>query len=169
GGTVCDGQGACVECASNSDCTEPAACFNNYCVPPACFDMLLTPSPVGAETDVDCGGPACAPCGDTKKCLVETDCVSGVCQKPAAQSTFRCITPSCTDNVKNGTETDKDCGGQDCVVRCATGDTCNLPDDCISGVCTGGKCIAPSCTDGVKNSNETGVDCGANCPPCLGG
>src|SRR4051812_22871088 len=27
----------------------------------------------GAETDVDCGGPSCAPCGDGLACVVDSD------------------------------------------------------------------------------------------------
>ena len=117
GGVVGDGQGACVACVGNSECMPPLTdCRDNYCVPPACYDGML--SAVGGETDVDCGGPSCAPCADNQKCLVETDCVSGVCAKPVGQSTLRCTTPSCTDKVKNGKETAKDCGGPDCVDRC---------------------------------------------------
>jgi hypothetical protein len=33
----------------------------------------------GSETDVNCGGAVCSKCASTKKCLVGTDCVSGVC------------------------------------------------------------------------------------------
>lgn len=165
--TICDGQGACVGCVSNSDCSDPEVCHENRCVPTTCFDGMKTAA--NLETDVDCGGPTCKPCSENKLCLTETDCVSGVCMLPAGQLILKCITASCTDQVKNGMETAKDCGGPDCVVRCASGEACKVPGDCKSGVCTGGKCIAPSCTDGVKNSNETGVDCGANCPPCLGG
>lgn len=163
---VCDGQGACVECVSNTDCVDPDACRNNYCVPEGCYDMMLTVS-VG-ETDNDCGGGTCQPCGENKHCFFDTDCVSGVCVKPAGTSVLRCLS-SCTDQVKNGTETDNDCGGSDCVNRCAAGDACNVPGDCKSGVCISGKCIPPSCSDGVKNGNESGVDCGTGCGACLGG
>jgi hypothetical protein len=142
-------------------------CRNSYCVPSSCYDMALTPVP--PETDVDCGGAVCAPCADAKKCLADTDCVSGVCALPPGQSVLRCIPASCTDLVKNGSESAKDCGGPDCVNRCTAGDGCNGPGDCKSRVCMGGKCSAPSCSDGVKNGNEQGVDCGANCPACLGG
>jgi hypothetical protein len=154
---------------TNTDCTSPNDCRNNYCVPATCYDTVLTQSPLGSETDVDCGGSACAPCSDGKKCAGETDCVSGVCAKPAGQVYLRCIAPSCTDKVKNGNETAKDCGGPDCDDRCTTGDGCTVPADCLSHVCMGGKCLAPSCSDGVKNGNEVGIDCGATCPACLGG
>ena len=164
-GTVCDGKGACVGCTTNTDCTEPNTCYEGSCVPHTCFDMLPMTTP--GETDTDCGGSKCAPCGDTKLCLTDTDCKSGVCRKPVGQTLYRCITASCIDKVKNGTETAKDCGGPDCSDRCSPGDTCVVPSDCLSGVCMTGKCKAPTCVDGVKNGNEAGVDCGANCPACF--
>ncbi len=74
--------------------------------------------------------------------------------------------PSCTDGVRDGTETDVDCGGGTCP-PCADGKDCSFGSDCVSKVCTGGTCIAATCTDGVQNGNETDVDCGGGtCPPC---
>ena len=75
------------------------------------------------------------------------------------------LLPTCTDGVKNGTETDVDCGGT--CGPCATGKACGLRGDCASGVCSGGVCQAPTCTDTVKNGTETDIDCGGgNCPTC---
>jgi alpha-tubulin suppressor-like RCC1 family protein len=51
---------------------------------------------------------------------------------------------TCTDGVKNGTETDVDCGGS--CPACAVG-----PGQ------------EATCTDGVKNGTETDVDCGGSC------
>ena len=70
--------------------------------------------------------------------------------------------PSCTDGVKNGTESDVDCGGGTCA-PCPGGKKCFLPKDCQGGVCAAGTCAAPSCTDKVKNGTETDVDCGGTC------
>jgi hypothetical protein len=67
--------------------------------------------------------------------------------------------------VKDGAETDIDCGGGTCQ-KCIDGKTCLVPNDCVSGVCTGGICSPPTCTDGVKNGLETDVDCGGGCGPC---
>jgi len=69
---------------------------------------------------------------------------------------------SCSDGVKNGAETDVDCGGG--CPACAAGKTCSQPSDCTDSVCQSGACQAGSCTDGVKNAGETGVDCGGPCP-----
>lgn len=75
---------------------------------------------------------------------------------------------SCTDSVKNGSETDVDCGGS-CPMRCGDNLACAAPGDCGSGVCIASKCAAPTCTDTVKNDGETDVDCGGSCPGCATG
>ena len=60
---------------------------------------------------------------------------------------LRCQPPSFTDGVKNGTETDLDCGGNP-AYPCATGKSCKVGDDCTSLGCDYTfKCApAPSCT-----------------------
>jgi hypothetical protein len=50
--------------------------------------------------------------------------------------------PTCADGVKNGGETDVDCGGPACS-DCSTGRTCSVNADCASNICTGGVCQAP--------------------------
>jgi hypothetical protein len=95
----------------------------------------------GLETDLDCGGSVCPPCGDGLICLDDTDCASGIC------ALNHCVAASCHDGVQNGGETGVDCGGS--CAACA-----------VSG----------TCTDGTKSLGETDVDCGgANCPPCADG
>jgi alpha-tubulin suppressor-like RCC1 family protein len=77
--------------------------------------------------------------------------------------------PNCTDSLRNGTETDVDCGGASCP-SCADGSVCTAGSDCLSGVCTRGMCMAASCTDRLKNGTETDTDCGgASCSPCADG
>ena len=74
---------------------------------------------------------------------------------------------SCSDGVKNGNETDVDCGGS--CKPCGDNLGCNGAVDCTSGVCdTNAKiCTPPSCTDSVKNGAEVDVDCGGStCPAC---
>ena len=36
----------------------------------------------GQEVDVDCGGDQCPECKSGKRCLKDTDCVSGKCERP---------------------------------------------------------------------------------------
>jgi hypothetical protein len=74
--------------------------------------------------------------------------------------------PSCTDGVKNGSETGVDCGGT--CPACAPTCTDGVKNGSETGVDCGGTCpaCAPTCTDGVKNGTETGVDCGGTCPAC---
>ena len=76
--------------------------------------------------------------------------------------------PSCDDGVKNGDESDVDCGGSTCP-RCVDGLACTGGDDCASKVCNK-TCSAPSCSDGVQNGDELGVDCGGPvCPVVYAG
>ena len=160
GGGVC---GGCVDgsaCGTNGDCTSgvcnPAS---RRCETPTCTDLRQN----GAETGVDCGGPECPACATGGGCAVAGDCVSGVCHA----TTHQCVAASCSDGVKNGSETALDCGGPSCA-PCASGAACLLATDCASGICKGDRtCQVPSCNDGVRNDRETGVDCGGGtCVAC---
>ena len=82
--------------------------------------------------------------GDTK----------GACPPPDGSGT----TPICTDGIKNGSETDIDCGGT--CPRCATGKTCASRNDCVSAVCAGGVCgTCASATDCGTDSDGTMCAC----------
>jgi hypothetical protein len=59
---------------------------------------------------------------------------------------------TCTDGVKNGNETDVDCGGGTCP-RCATGKTCASRNDCASARCTAGTC---------QTCQDPNTDCGTD-------
>ena len=156
---VCDGQGSCVGCLVAAQCGA-LSCASNRCVPATCTDQVKD----GAETSVDCGGPLCGPCNDGKSCLHGADCASGACSgTPRA-----CQAPSCTDGVRNGAETDVDCGGG-CPTLCGPSQGCKLDTDCLGNACSGSICL-PACNDGVKNGSETGLDCGGHaCAPCSNG
>jgi hypothetical protein len=47
------------------------------------------------------------------------------------------VTTQCGDTVKNGDETDADCGGATCTLRCATNKMCTQNTDCANGTCNG--------------------------------
>ena len=157
--TNCGGTNGCPPCPDNAPCKSTSDCQSQLCSggtcsPASCTDGLKN----GAETDVDCGGgmtSTCMPCVVGKKCLAGGDCSTGVCTNGL------CVAASCTDGLKNGDETDIDCGGS--CQNCATGHLCKVAMDCASSVCTNGKCSSPTCGDKVKNGNETDTDCGGSC------
>ncbi len=62
--------------------------------------------------------------------------------------------PSCSDGIKNGTETDVDCGGQ-CPQACNIGQGCTYDTDCISDYCVAGKCATPSVLDSTCINDGT--------------
>jgi hypothetical protein len=161
----------CSQCepSAASTCPGGTTCDHGTCKPSHCTDNTKDAN----ETDVDCGGPDCLPCGTGKTCNDHNDCFGQLC------SAGECVAPSCSDGFQNAAETDVDCGGGTCS-PCAAGQVCLQPSDCESRVCTPStasgtpdRCAAPTCTDGVQNGVETGVDCGgpdvdggASCPPC---
>lgn len=93
------------------------------------------------------------------------------CAAAAFMGTAGCIfylRPQCTDLIRNGHETDVDCGGS-CPV-CALGRGCGWNGDCESGNCVGGTCVPMPCFNGVRDEAETDVDCGGGtCRRCAGG
>src|SRR5262249_12929188 len=124
---------------------------------PSCSDRLVN----GNETDVDCGGGLpCLPCEDGRRCFTANDCLSNYCINNLCAEP-----PRCDDGLRNGDESDVDCGGSQCA-GCATARLCRGGADCIDHVCKNNRCAAPSCSDGVQNGYESDVDCGDGCLPC---
>jgi len=127
------------------------------CLAAGCGDTAKN----GDETDTDCGG-SCGGCGIGSACKGDADCIA-----PASARCInsKCAAASCSDGVKNGNETDKDCGGS-CAKRCAVDQGCAVNGDCLlpdSGHCSGTKCVAAGCLDGLENGTETDKDCGGSC------
>jgi hypothetical protein len=56
-------------------CSPGQSCVNGTCHTCSCSNNVKDCN----ETDVDCGGDMCPPCGSGQRCLVGSDCVSGVC------------------------------------------------------------------------------------------
>lgn len=154
-GKVCDGATSCIGCIDNTDCKAPNICKGNVCVCPVitCASVSFTCGSLpdgcggtlncnnakqdGKETDVDCGGAlvSCVfRCGLGKKCVSATDCTSVFCGPDK-----KCHPASCNNGLKNGTETDVDCGGGTCQ-KCANGKDCGKKSDCVSDKCSNNKC-----------------------------
>ena len=168
------GGGTCPTCADGLKCKAKTDCKSNDCdtsVTPnvckaaaaTCTDNTMN----GLETDVDCGGGTCPTCADMQKCTAATDCQSGVCDGSTAKT---CTPPTCSDSVKNGDESDVDCGGPACTgagKKCADTNGCNEDNDCTNAWCKAGACASnpTHCTNSSLDSasGETDIDCGGPC------
>ncbi len=132
--------------------------------PVACSTETDDAAPGGPGGGGTTTGPDGGPVEPPKACSKPTDCPSKVCTAAGT-----CAAPTATDGVKNGSETDIDCGGP-AAPACDILKECAKPDDCTSKVCQGGICQAPTSKDGVKNGAESDVDCGGTGnPKCLDG
>ncbi len=149
------GGGACSACAVNKGCVSGTDCASTNCVggfcveAPTCSDNVKN----GVETDVDCGGGACLACALNKRCVSGTDCASTNCAGGFCAE----VPPTCTDGVKNGVETDVDCGGLNCP-GCDAGKTCICDGDCVSECCRENRCMeALSCQPSGTTFDRFGI------------
>jgi len=152
-------------CGGNDEC-RTGVCKGGTCQAASNTDGVKN----GDESDVDCGGAQGPGCGVGKACATDANCASRRCVD------YRCADanggggggggsaeeeppPRYDDGIKNGTETDVDCGGPGPGPRCDVGKTCKEHSDCVTGGCTfEGKCaLRPSCT-----ALEGGFTCGPN-------
>jgi hypothetical protein len=201
-GTDC-GTGICAgntcRCVINDDCPMGTLCKLGICMPtPTCTDGVKN----GTETDTDCGGSTCGPCGPGKQCSGAGDCTTEICVGNVCRCATNadcstgqrcmlgyCMTATCFDGSKNGSESDTDCGGGTCAA-CGPGKACNTGADCTTETCVGNTCrctsnadcaggqkcslgycvSAATCSDGITNGVETDVDCGGGtCGACAPG
>jgi hypothetical protein len=111
------------------------ACATGACMDGVAFDRCFDRLPASSETGIDCGGACERDCGGGEGCAAAADCQSRICGGDGT-----CAGPRCDDGVKDGFETDLDCGSA--CTGCALGLTCYYDSDCASGQC------GPPCPEG---------------------
>lgn len=178
---VCDGNGTCVGCTANDDCTEgmQPSCDTTTHTCISCSDGM----PNGGETGVDCGG-TCPKC-DGESCAQGVDCKSGTCADQVCCDTvctgvcFACDLPgkkgACTA-IPKGLE-DSMCTGVAFACRgdgvCMSGVTgsagtlCSTDSACYTGACNG-MCRLPDAALCAQAAECASLRCEGNrCTACL--
>jgi hypothetical protein len=145
GGSACTGCADGQACLVDRDCGDyelGSRCLDEVCEAASCTDAVLN----GSETDVDCGGRACAPCHVGAQCDVAMDCADQICALfDGSRTQTTCIAAHCSNGKIDADETDLDCGGSECV-SCPGGSGCDLHRDCeldSNLVCVAGVCRLP--------------------------
>lgn len=161
---ICDGAGGITTSPDDTDVPQPSGpCFTGTCVNGS---PAQTPMPSGTTcaTGVCNGSGQCVQCISADQCPAGYTCNNGTC-----------MAPTCSDGVKNGTETDIDCGGN--CPPCANSRTCVTHTDCQSGLCSAGVCSTcptgqtvcnGTCRTLSRDVNNCGA-CGTVCPSFANG
>ena len=147
GTTSTGGSGGCTPVSDDNECTEDI-----------CEDDSPVSNPLAAGTT--CSAGVCDGAGVCIGCIEDDDCTM-----PMVCIDDTCVDVDCGDGLKNGVETDVDCGGDSGCPPCDDDLGCDIAADCVSGVCESMKCQPAACDDTVKNGDETAVDCGGACAP----
>lgn len=181
---VCDGNGACVECTSNSDCKAgmlPSCDLSTHaCV--SCSDGKQN----GSEVGLDCGGDTCPGC-DGDVCGQDAECKSAACAGKVCCNVacsgpcVACDLPgkagACTP-VPKGVE-DSGCSGGSkacdgagtCMVgiQGKAGALCSKNTGCYTGACNG-MCRLPDLAPCAEDAECATLRCVANaCTGCSAG
>jgi hypothetical protein len=136
-GVDCGGLSA-PKCKTGAGCLSDADCDKVRCdlVLKQCAAVSSTDGLVnGDETGIDCGGPTVAArCATGQGCAANGDCDNVACD---VGGTNLCLAATSGDSIKNGTETDIDCGGgaPTNAPRCAVDKACVAHGDCASSAC----------------------------------
>ncbi len=141
----CDGIGNSVSAAVIDLPVDGNQCTQDVCTAGVASNPF---QPLGTACS-QLGGSFCNASGSCVQCNAGSQCASLVCSSGA------CQTPSCSDSVMNGTESDTDCGGS--CTGCANTAHCNAGSDCLSGNCAGGFCAGPGVSSVLPANLATGV------------
>lgn len=132
-----------------------------------CGGFCVTPRPA-----VGCGPTGCDPCPEVPHAhatCVGTTC-SFRCDPGTVQTGGACaptdggvVVVSCTNGVRDGSETDVDCGGAACPA-CALGKKCSTVSDCENGECDAASkicvCKRLTCADVTATCGTLSDGCG---------
>ncbi|MEO5725802.1 MAG: hypothetical protein ABI134_29840 [Byssovorax sp.] len=138
-------------CKDEVDLSNKPASDNNPCTSEACT-AAGAPEHPAILAGMKCEGKlgVCTSSGDCVECLNNGDCSTGT--TPSCNTTTNTC-GSCSDKVKNGTETGMDCGG---TCPACLGDPCTTGGTCLSGKCADKVCCTSDCTGTCQACNVPG-------------
>ncbi len=115
------------KCLNDSDCVSGDICSDGTCLATKGHECSYNSD---CLDNLTCSGGICL-VPDNGTCSENSDCASNFCN----ETINKCETPvdHCSDNKKDGDETDVDCGGS--CKPCPLGEGCDVNSDCSSGYC----------------------------------
>jgi hypothetical protein len=161
GGSQCPDCADGKKCLTGSDC-QGGACAGGLCCTPQSLAMTCAGEKCGTVVNncgqsVNCGGCTAPETCQQNQCVCTPEAATVTCQGKCGNQLNNCnqtvaCTPcaSCSDAIKNGAETDVDCGGT--CPGCAACAACAVDADCATGL----TCSAAVC--GPCGAPDAGTD-----------
>ena len=123
------------------DSADVPADDGTKCTLEACALGAAATSNAAAGTACDdAEGVVCDGAGSCVKCVTDAECAA----TEVCNAKHECVSAQCKDGVKDGDETDVDCGGS-CGTTCGQGEACAAAKDCVGAQCTDGVCCNSAC------------------------
>lgn len=159
-GTICDGQGACVQCIAATDCPMGNACQTRECNAGVCG---LVDAAAGTEvndpTPGDCKNEQCDAAGmvvtgndDLDVPASANECKVGACSMGVPSTTNAPMGTMCGGMTTS-------CDGMGNCVGCTLNIECGMPSECSTPTCTNAMCLDSFSPSGTVLMTQTANDC----------
>lgn len=142
-----------------SSCSTGDDCATNNCIDGVCCDLsCLGTCRSCAEVKTGLPNGTCGSVLDGQQTMNGCQTQGMVCSK------IGCVSSQCFDQVKDGDETDVDCGGS--CPGCDIAHACSKNDDCLAGNCVDGLCCGTLCFQTCRSCAraKTGLEDGTCAP-----
>lgn len=158
--TLCDGQGACVECLQASDCSgEDTACQTRTCTRGTCgFTYAAVGTPLPTQTVGDCKTAQCDGHGAIVQANNDADlpvdnnaCTSDVCSAGVPSN------PNQSEGTPCGTALL--CNANGTCVGCNTASDCGTNTECKTFTCSNSQCGISYTATGTAAGTQTAGNC----------
>lgn len=151
-GAECDGSVGCPSNIVGDMCKYSGVCDQeNTCTCSYTDQYCPEPGTTNVETD---GTTTCYYGANTHRCS-SSGCLLSTCtlaDNETCSTTNGCVVDACSDGIKNGNETDIDCGGS--CEKCADNKLCSVNNDCQSNNCVNNTCTPQNTPPAVSISHS---------------
>jgi hypothetical protein len=162
GGSMCDGNGACVQCLVASDCGTNSDCASYACTNAICsVSFTSAGTPTSNQVSGDCKQDQCDGAGNVVSAVLDSDlpddnkqCTADLCTNGTPSNPDLGAGTTCSESGGNK------CNGAGSCVQCLAAGDCGTSTECKTFACSGGgSCSSTNTASGTALAAQTAGDC----------